>query len=124
MFQRAVCCILHASHFSGLHALSTVVSHVHKGHLADTPWLCDPYVLVAVTVAGDDLVHLCLVDVVQFGARSSSIIRLFAQPLGPDLDAAAAGLAAAGPVGPLTELAVGGAGDDASFFYVTMAVAS
>jgi hypothetical protein len=43
---------------------------------------------------------------VQFGARPSSVIRLFAQPLGPDLHAAATGLAAAGPVGPLTELAV------------------
>ena len=45
-------------HFSGLHALSTVVPHVHKGHLADAPWLCNPYVLAAVTVARDDLIHL------------------------------------------------------------------
>lgn len=45
-------------HFTGLHTLSTVLSHVHKGHLADTPWLCDPYVLVAVTVAWYDLIHL------------------------------------------------------------------
>lgn len=45
-------------HFAGLHTLSTVLSHVHKGHLADTPRLCNPYVLMAVTVARDDLIHL------------------------------------------------------------------
>lgn len=45
-------------HFAGLHTLSTVLSHVHKGHLADTPRLCNPYVLIAVTVARDDLIHL------------------------------------------------------------------
>lgn len=47
-----------------------------------------------------------LVDMVQFGARSASVVRLFSQPLGPDFHTAATGLAAAGPVGPLTELAV------------------
>ena len=45
-------------HFSGLHTLSAVVPRVHKGHLADAPRLCDPYVLAAVTVARDDLIHL------------------------------------------------------------------
>lgn len=45
-------------HFSGLHTLSTVISHVDKGHFADAPWLCDPYVLVAVAVARDNLIHL------------------------------------------------------------------
>lgn len=62
-----------------------------------------------------------LVDVIQFGARPSPIIRLFSQPLGPNLHAAATGFAAAGPVGPLAELAVWGAGNDAGFFYVTWA---
>lgn len=60
-----------------------------------------------------------LVDMVQFGARPSSIIRLFTQPFRPDLHAAPTGLTAAGPVGPLAELAVGGAGDDAGLFDVT-----
>lgn len=45
-------------HFPGLHALSTVISHVDKGHFADAPRLCDPNVLVAVTVARDHLIHL------------------------------------------------------------------
>lgn len=56
MLPLSFCFIL--PHFSGLHTLSTVLLHVHKGHLADTPWFCDPYVLVAVTVAWDDLIHL------------------------------------------------------------------
>lgn len=60
-----------------------------------------------------------LVDMVQFGARPSSIIRLFTQPFRPNLHAAPTGLTAAGPVGPLAELAVGGAGDDAGLFDVT-----
>lgn len=45
-------------HFSGLHAFSTVIPHIHEGHLANTPWLCDPYVLVAVTMAWNDFIHL------------------------------------------------------------------
>lgn len=49
---------LTSPHFSGLHTLSAVVPRVHKGHLADAPRLCDPYVLAAVTVARDDLIHL------------------------------------------------------------------
>lgn len=60
-----------------------------------------------------------LVDMVQFGARPSSIIRLFAQPFRSNLHAAPTGLTAAGPVGPFAELAVGGAGDDAGLFDVT-----
>lgn len=59
-----------------------------------------------------------LVDVVQFGARPSSIVRLFTQPFRPNLHAAPTGLTAAGPVGPLAELAVRGAGDDAGLFDV------
>lgn len=58
---------------------------------------------------------------IQFGAGPSPIIRLFSQPLGPDLHAAPTGFAAAGPVGPLAEFAVWGAGNDAGFFYVTWA---
>lgn len=49
---------LASPHFSGLHALSAVIWHVHKGHLADAPGLCDPQVLVAVTLAWDNLIHL------------------------------------------------------------------
>lgn len=60
-----------------------------------------------------------LVDMVQFGARPSSIIWLFTQPFRPNLHAAPTGLTAAGPVGPLAELAVRGAGDDAGLFDVT-----
>lgn len=45
-------------HFPGLHAFSAVISHVDKGHFADAPWLWDPYVLAAVTVARDHLIHL------------------------------------------------------------------
>lgn len=56
---------------------------------------------------------------VQFGAWPPSIVWFFTKPLRPNLHAAPAGLTAAGPVGPLTELTVGGAGDDAGFFNVT-----
>lgn len=56
---------------------------------------------------------------VQFGAGPSSIIGFFTQPFRSHLHTAAAGLAAAGPVGPLAELAVRGAGDDAGLFNVT-----
>lgn len=57
-------------HFSGLHAPSAVVWHVHKGHLAHAPWLCDPEVLVAVTLAGDNLIHL---KHTQFSVISSQV---------------------------------------------------
>lgn len=50
---------------------------------------------------------------VQFGTRPAAVVGLFPQPLGANFDAAAAGLAAARPVGPLAELAVGGTRDDA-----------
>lgn len=60
-----------------------------------------------------------LVDMVQFGARPSSIIWFFTQPFRTNLHTTSTGLAAARPVGPLTELAVWGAGDDAGLFNVT-----
>jgi len=119
MVRRTIRCVLHASHFSGLHAFSTVIPHVDKGHFADAPRLWDPYVLAAVTVARDHLIHLGLVDMVQFGARPPSIIGFFTQPFRPNLDATPTGLTAARPVGPLAELAVRGTGDDASLFNVT-----
>lgn len=50
---------------------------------------------------------------VQFGTRPAAVVGLLPQPLGANLDAAAAGLAAARPVGPLAEFTVGGTGDDA-----------
>lgn len=56
---------------------------------------------------------------VQFGARPPSIIWFFTQPLGPNLHTAPTGFTAAGPVGPLAELAVGGTRDDAGLFDVT-----
>lgn len=54
-----------------------------------------------------------LVDVIQLGTRPPAVVGLLPQPLGANFDAAAAGLAAARPVGPLAELTVGGTGDDA-----------
>lgn len=53
-----------------MHALAAVVRHVHKGHLADTPRLRDPAVLVAVTLARDNLVHL---QHAQFSVISSQV---------------------------------------------------
>lgn len=50
---------------------------------------------------------------VQFGTRPAAVVGLLPQPLGANFDAAAAGLAAARPVGPLAEFTVGGTGDDA-----------
>lgn len=47
-----------------------------------------------------------LIDVVQLGARAAAVVRLLPEPLGANLDPAAAGLAATGPVGPLAQLAV------------------
>lgn len=64
----------------------------------------------------DGLRHL--IDVVQLGTRSASIVRLLPQPLGANFDPAAAGLAAPRPVGPLAELAVGRTGDDAGLLDV------
>ena len=54
-----------------------------------------------------------LIDVVQFGAGPSAVVGFLAEPLGANFDPAAAGLAASGPVGPLAELTVRRAGDDA-----------
>lgn len=64
----------------------------------------------------DDLSHL--VDVVQFGTRSPTIVGLFSEPLGANFDPTATGLAAAGPVGPLTQFAVRRTRDDARLFNV------
>lgn len=50
---------------------------------------------------------------VQFGTGPTTVVGLLPQPLGTNFDAAAAGLAAARPVGPLAEFTVGGTGDDA-----------
>lgn len=50
---------------------------------------------------------------VQLWAGPAPVVGLLPEPLGANLHAAAAGLAAARPVGPLAELAVGRAGDDA-----------
>lgn len=61
---------LASPHFSGLHALSAVVRHVHKGHLAHAPWLRDPSVLVAVTLARDNLIYL---KHTQFSVISSQV---------------------------------------------------
>lgn len=50
---------------------------------------------------------------VQFGTRPAAVVGLLPQPLGANFDPAAAGLAAARPIGPLAEFTVGGTGDDA-----------
>ncbi len=55
---------------------------------------------------------------VQFRTRSPTIVRLLSEPLGANFDPAAAGLAAARPVGPLAQFAVRWTGDDASLFDV------
>lgn len=55
---------------------------------------------------------------VQFRARSPAIVGLFSEPLGTNFDPAAAGLAAARPIGPLTQFAVRRTGDDAGLFNV------
>lgn len=56
---------------------------------------------------------------VQFGTGPAAVVRFLPQPLGANFESAAAGLAAARPVGPLAELTVGGAGDDARLLDVT-----
>lgn len=56
---------------------------------------------------------------VQFGTGPAAVVRFLPQPLGADFESAAAGLAAARPVGPLAEFTVGGAGDDARLLDVT-----
>lgn len=56
---------------------------------------------------------------VQFGTWPAAVVRLLPEPLGANFDAAAAGLAAARPVGPFAEFAVGGTGDDARLLDVT-----
>lgn len=61
----------------------------------------------------------CLVDVVQFGTGSSTIVGFFSEPLGANFDPTSAGLTAARPVGPLAQLTVGRTGDDASLLDVT-----
>ena len=55
---------------------------------------------------------------VQLGAGPPAVVGLLPQPLGAHFDPTAAGLAAAGPVGPLTELTVRRAGDDAGLLDV------
>lgn len=60
-----------------------------------------------------------LVDVVQLGTRPAAVVRLLPEPLGANFDPAAAGLAAAGPVGPFAEFTVRGTGDDARLLDVT-----
>ena len=64
-------------------------------------------------VRSTDLVH-----VVQLGAWPPPVVRLLPQPLGANFDPAAARLAAARPVGPLAQLTVRGAGDDAGLLDV------
>lgn len=56
---------------------------------------------------------------VQFGTRPASVVRFLSEPLGANFDSAAAGLAAARPVGPFAELTVRGTGDDARLLDVT-----
>ena len=55
---------------------------------------------------------------VQLGAGPPAVVGLLAEPLGAHFDPAAAGLAAAGPVGPLAELTVRRARDDAGLLDV------
>lgn len=62
---------------------------------------------------------LYLVDVIQFGTRPAAIVRFLPEPLGANFDTAAAGLAAARPVGPFTEFTVWGAGNDARLFNIS-----
>ena len=47
-----------------------------------------------------------LVDVVQFGTWPAAIVRFLPKPLGTNFHSAAAGLAAARPVGPFAEFTV------------------
>lgn len=56
---------------------------------------------------------------VQFGTRPAAVVRFLSEPLGANFDPAAAGLAAARPVGPFAEFTVGGTGDDARLLDVT-----
>lgn len=55
---------------------------------------------------------------VQFGAGPAAVVGLLPEPLGAHLNPAATGLATAGPVGPLTELTVGGTRGDARLLNV------
>lgn len=50
---------------------------------------------------------------VQFGARPAPVVGFLPEPFGANLHAASTRLAAARPVGPFAELAVGRTGDDA-----------
>lgn len=61
---------------------------------------------------------LYLVDVVQFGAGSPSVVGFLPEPLGTHFDPTTTWLAAAGPVGPLAELTVWRTGDDARLLNV------
>lgn len=54
-----------------------------------------------------------LIDVVQFGTWSPTVVGFFPEPLGANFNPTAARLTAAGPVGPLAQLAVRGTRDDA-----------
>lgn len=60
----------------------------------------------------------CLIDMVQFGTRSPTVVGFLPEPLGANFDPTSAGLAAARPVGPLAQLTIRWTSDDASLLDV------